>query len=110
NSITIPCLEIKDFPDFPHRGVMLDISRNKVPKMETLYALIDLLSKLKINQFQLYTEHTFAYQGHEQVWKDASPLTGEEVLALDDFCRKRFIELVPNQNSFGHLHRWLKHN
>ncbi len=110
NSITIPCLEIKDFPDFPHRGVMLDISRNKVPKMETLYALIELLSKFKINQFQLYTEHTFAYEGHEQVWKDASPLTGEEILALDDYCKKRYIELVPNQNSFGHLHRWLKHN
>jgi hypothetical protein len=78
--------------------------------METLYALIDLLAKLKINQFQLYIEHTFAYQGHEQVWKDASPLTGEEILALNDFCKKRFIELVPNQNSFGHLHRWLKHN
>ncbi|MHA1969042.1 MAG: beta-N-acetylhexosaminidase [Candidatus Hodarchaeales archaeon] len=109
-SSVIPCLEIIDYPDFPHRGVMLDISRNKVPKMETLYALIDLLAKLKINQFQLYTEHTFAYQGHEQVWKDASPLTGEEILALDDFCKKRFIELVPNQNSFGHLHRWLKHN
>lgn len=110
SSIAIPCLEIIDFPDFPHRGVMLDISRNKVPKMETLYSLIDLLAKLKINQFQLYIEHTFAYQGHEQVWKDASPLTGEEILLLDDYCRKRFIELVPNQNSFGHLHRWLKHN
>ena len=34
-------------------------------------------------------------------------MTGEEILALDAYCRERFIELVPNQNSFGHLHRWL---
>ncbi len=27
-------------------------------------------------QVQLYMEHTFAYKGHEQVWKDASPFTG----------------------------------
>jgi hypothetical protein len=35
-------------------------------------------------------------------------VTGEEILALDAFCRERFIELVPNQNSFGHMRRWLK--
>ena len=30
----IPCLSIYDWPDFPARGVMLDISRDKVPTME----------------------------------------------------------------------------
>jgi hypothetical protein len=30
-------------------------------------------------------------------------------MALDAFCRERFIELVPNQNSFGHMERWLVH-
>ena len=34
-------------------------------------------------------------------------MTGEEILALDAYCRERFIELVPNQNSFGHMERWL---
>jgi hexosaminidase len=105
----LPCLCIEDWPDFPHRGVMLDISRDKVPTMETLYALADLLAEWRINQFQLYTEHTFAYRHHREVWEKASPMTGEQVMALDAYCRQRFIELVPNQNSFGHLHRWLKH-
>lgn len=36
-------------------------------------------------------------------------MTGEEILELDAFCRERYIELVPNQNSFGHMLRWLKH-
>ena len=105
----LPCLRIEDWPDFPHRGVMLDISRDKVPTMETLYALVDLLAEWRINQLQLYTEHTFAYRHHREVWENASPMTGEQVMALDAYCRQRFIELVPNQNSFGHLHRWLKH-
>jgi len=105
----LPLLRISDWPDFPHRGVMLDISRDKVPTMETLYNLIDLLASWKINQLQLYTEHTFAYQNHPEVWADASPLTGEEVLALDAYCRERFIELVPNQNAYGHMRRWLIH-
>ncbi|MBI3734050.1 MAG: family 20 glycosylhydrolase [Chloroflexi bacterium] len=105
----VPCMHVRDWPDFPARGVMLDISRDKVPSMETLYALVDLLGSWKINQLQLYTEHTFSYRQHPAVWADASPMTEEEILELDAYCRRRAIELVPNQNSFGHMHRWLKH-
>ena len=104
----LPCLVIEDYPDFPARGVMLDISRSKVPTMETLFALVDKLASWKINQFQLYTEHTFAYKNHEVVWRGKSPMTAEEIRKLDGYCRERFIELVPNQNSFGHFGRWLE--
>jgi hypothetical protein len=105
----IPALLIEDGPDFRERGVMLDVSRDKVPTMETLYRLIDELASVKINRLQLYVEHTFAYRAHPAVWADASPLTGAEIEALDAYCRERFIELVPNQNSFGHMERWLTH-
>jgi hexosaminidase len=105
----LPTLTIDDWPDLPARGVMLDISRDKVPTMETLYHLIDRLAGWKINQFQLYTEHTFAYRNHREVWEKASPMTAEQFLALDAYCRARHIELVPNQNSFGHMHRWFEH-
>jgi len=105
----LKCMKVKDWPDYPNRGVMLDISRDKVPTMNTLYQLVDTLAEFKINQFQLYTEHTFAYRNHRTVWKDASPMTAEQILKLDRYCAKRYIELVPNQNSFGHFARWLKH-
>ena len=105
----IPGVEIRDRPDFARRGFLLDISRNKVPTMESLLRLVDLLAELKLNELQLYMEHTFAYPGHEEVWRDASPLTADEIQQLDGYCRLRCIELVPNQNSFGHFHRWLTH-
>ncbi len=107
--LELPCLEIEDSPDFPKRGVMLDISRDKVPTLGTLRALIDKLALWKINQLELYMEHTFAYRGHERVWGRASPLDAAEVRELDAYCTARHIELVPNQNSFGHMHRWLSH-
>ena len=105
----LPTLRITDWPDFPNRGVMLDVSRDKVPSMDTLFELVDLLASWKINQLQLYTEHTFAYRNHPVVWQGASPITGEQILTLDSYCRERFVELVPNQNTFGHMHRWLVH-
>ncbi|MDX1385269.1 MAG: beta-N-acetylhexosaminidase, partial [Thermoanaerobaculia bacterium] len=109
DALELPGIAVDDAPDIPVRGFMLDVSRNRVPRLDTLFELVDLLASLKINQLQLYTEHTFAYRGHETVWRDASPLTAEEVRRLDAFCAERFVELVPNQNSFGHMHRWLAH-
>ncbi len=106
----LPCLEIEDHPDFPARGVMLDISRDKVPTMATLFALVDQLAEWKINQLQLYIEHTFAYAHHRKVWENASPMTADEIRALDGYCALRHIDLVPNQNSFGHMERWLRHD
>ncbi len=102
-------IEVTDAPDLTERGVMLDVSRNRVPRLDSLFTLVDRLSSLKINQLQLYTEHTFAYRGHESVWEGWSPITPDEIRRLDAHCRNRHIELVPNQNSFGHLHRWLVH-
>lgn len=105
----LPCVVIRDFPDFARRGVMLDISRGRVPNLNTLFELAEHLADFKINEFQLYTEHTFAYRHYEPVWKGWGPITPEEILRFDVRCRQLGIELVPNQNSFGHLRYWLEY-
>jgi len=104
-----PRLTVNDWPDFPVRGYMLDISRGRVPTRNTLSRLLELLDLVRINQFQLYTEHTFAYADHEEVWRDASPMSPDDVRWLDNRCAELGIELVANQNTFGHMEHWLKH-
>ena len=106
----LPAVEIDDHPDNAVRGVMLDVSRDKVPTMDTLHALIDRLASLKLNHVQLYTEHTFAYRDHEPVWRNASPFTADEIRELAGFCRERHVTLTPNQNCLGHMERWLRHD
>ena len=96
-------------PDIPIRGVMLDVSRDKVPTMETLRALVDQFASWNVNELQLYMEHTFAYEGHDDVWRDASPFTPDEIRDLDDYCAAREVTLTPNQNCLGHMERWLRH-
>lgn len=105
----LPQLTIRDYPDFTSRGVMLDVSRGRVPSLQTLLDLVDHLADFKINEFQLYIEHTFAYRNYEPVWRGWGPLTGEDILKLDARCRELGIDLVPNQNSFGHLRYWLEY-
>ena len=101
---------IEDQPELNRRGFMLDISRCKVPTMKELFALIDLIARLGYNELQLYVEHTFAFKDHQTIWKNASPLTAAEIQQIDKYCQERFIELVPNLNSFGHFERWLCHD
>jgi hypothetical protein len=105
----LPCSLIRDWPDFSRRGVMLDVSRGRVPKVETLIDLAERLADFKINELQLYTEHTFAYRDYQSVWRDWGALTAKDIRRLDARCRELGIDLVPNQNSFGHLRYFLEH-
>ena len=105
----LPGIRVRDWPDFPTRGYMLDVSRDRVPTRETLARIVELMSCFRLNHLQLYTEHTFAYVDHREVWRDASPMTPDDVRWLDTLCREHGIELVANQNGFGHMGRWLSH-
>jgi hypothetical protein len=106
----LPALRIEDAPDFALRGYLLDISRDRVPTRDTLARIVELMALLRLNHLQLYTEHTFAYTGHDAVWRDASPMTADDVRWLDALCAANGIELCANQNSFGHMGRWLAHD
>lgn len=107
---TLPCMRIEDEPDLPVRGFMLDISRGRVPNRKTLAELVHWLWLLKYNQLQLYMEHTFAYHQHAEVWQNVGALDANDVQWLDALCEEHGIELVANQNTFGHMEQWLKHS
>ncbi len=99
----LPACECNDHPALGHRGVMLDVSRGKVPTRATLEHLADVLAHYKINQLQLYTEHTFQFRSHSQIGANTGSLSPDDMLALDAVCRARHITLVPNLQSTGHM-------
>jgi len=103
----LPCLFIRDEPALAHRGYYLDVTRGKVPTLATLKRLVDRLSKLKYNQLQLYIEHVFDFASDPTIGEGSDPLRPEEILALDAYCRDRFIEFVPSLACFGHMGRIL---
>lgn len=103
----IECMEIVDAPDVKNRGYFLDESRGRVLKLSYLKKVADRLCRYKINQFQLYVEHTYLFQNLSEMWRDETPLTAEDILELDSYCRERHIELIPCLASFGHLYTLL---
>ena len=51
----IPCLYIKDEPDMKYRGFYHDVTRGKIPTVETIKSLIDNMAFFKLNSLQLST-------------------------------------------------------
>lgn len=103
----IPTLRIDDHPDYPVRGYYLDISRGRVPTRASLFALVERLASLKINQLQIYIEHTFAFARHPDIWAGADPLTTDDIRALDEHASRHHVELVPSLSTFGHFYTGL---
>ena len=104
----LPYIDITDEPFYPLRGYMLDIGRNKVPKLCEIKRLVDRLARLKVNHLELYIEGVpFEYKSFPLLWQGREIMTGEEIMELDRYCIDRCVELVPTQNNFGHMDKWL---
>ncbi len=104
----IPYTIIVDYPEILHRGFYHDVTRGRIPTMDYLKKLVDCMAFYKLNQLQLYMEHTFLFRRFSEVWRDDTPLTAEDILELDAYCRKRHVELIPSIACFGHLYKVLR--
>lgn len=104
----ISCLTIEDYPALPNRGFYHDVTRGRIPTLETMKKLVDTLVDYKMNQLQFYVEHSFLFKEFSEVWRDDTPLTAEDVLELDAYCIERNVELIPSISTFGHLDKVLK--
>jgi len=100
----LPAMMIEDAPVFEARGFYHDITRGRVPTLNWLKQLADEMCFYKLNQLQLYVEHTYLFRDLTELHATAvTPLTAEEIMELDDYCFARGIELVPSLSTFGHL-------
>lgn len=99
--------EIKDAPDFEVRGFYYDITRGRIPTLDSLKKLVDNLAYHKINMLQLYVEHVFPFKEYDGIYQRTGYMTAEETKELDKYCQENFIELVPSLSCFGHLYELL---
>lgn len=104
----LPCVQIIDAPSISNRGFSHDVTRGRIPTLEQLKKLADTCSFYKMNQLQLYVEHSYLFEKESEVWRGNTPLCAEEIMELDAYCRSLHIDLVPTLASFGHLYELLR--
>ena len=65
---------IDDEPDFETRGIYFDITRGRIPTLETLKELVDNIAYAKANMLQLYVEHVFEFKEYDGIYQRTSSL------------------------------------
>ena len=104
----IPAVKIADWPTMRWRGISDDISRGPVPTVDYIKRQIRNLAFFKMNMHSFYMEHTFASETHPLIGPEGGSLTPGEIRELVTYARKYHVELVPEQQTFGHLHKALR--
>jgi hexosaminidase len=107
--IHIPGIQIVDWPAMRWRGVSDDISRGPVPTVDYIKRQLRTFAMFKLNMHSFYMEHTFQSKAHPLIGPEGGSLTPDEIRELVAYAKSYHIELVPEQQTFGHLHKALKY-
>ena len=81
---------------FDECGVMLDMSRNGVMRVETVKKYADMMALMGLNQLYLYMEDTYEIEGCPYFGYMRGRYTKEELREIDDYCYMLGIEAIPN--------------
>jgi hexosaminidase len=104
-----PGVSIRDWPTLAWRGVQDDISRGPIPTQDFMERQIRTLAAYKVNLFALYMEHVFDFASQPLVAPKEAALTPEEIKALVAYAKNLYVTILPEQQTFGHLHHMLKY-
>ena len=107
-SAFIPGVKIIDWPTMRWRAVSDDISRGPVPTVDYIKRQIRAEAFFKLNMHSFYMEHTFASESHPLIGPAGGSLTPAEIRELVAYAQHYHVELVPEQQTFGHLHKALR--
>jgi hexosaminidase len=109
HTLICPAVSIRDWPSMEWRGVQDDISRGPIPTEDYMKQQIRSLAAFKVNLFALYMEHVFDFASQPLVAPKEAALTPQEINGLVDYAKKLYITILPEQQTFGHLHNMLKY-
>lgn len=107
NNDTVNCCEIIDYADVNMRGAYFDF-RQSFPKFEHLLSYIEMLAEFKTNALIIEYEDKFPFEAHSPLKHPAYSFTDEQLRLILDAAQQNFIEVIPLQQTFGHLEYVLK--
>ncbi len=106
---TLPCLAIRDWPSLRWRAFQDDLTRGPSTTLENLKLEVELGALLKLNVFTYYMEYQFTFAKHPIIGPPDGSFTAPELKELVGFARPIGVNVLGNQQSFGHFTAILAH-
>ncbi|MBC7844564.1 MAG: beta-N-acetylhexosaminidase [Gemmatimonadaceae bacterium] len=106
---TLQAARIRDWPAMKYRGFHDDLSRGPIPTLAYQKAQIRRFAAFKLNVYSPYYEHSLAYSANPLIAPPRGAMTREDVRELIAYAAKFHIDVIPEQEAFGHLHHVLKY-
>jgi len=88
-------------------GIMADVSRNAVLKVETAKDIINRIARMGMNTFMLYMENIYKVKEYPYFGYMRGAYTQEELKEIDSYAQKFGVEVVPCIQTLGHLYNAL---
>jgi hypothetical protein len=105
---TLPCVDISDAPALRWRILSDDVSRGPLPTMRYFKERIRTLAAFKMNGYSPYMEHVFV-DPHHPLPAPLDGITPGELRELDAYAARFHVALIPEQQTFAHMHETLKY-
>src|ERR1039458_10101224 len=106
---TLPCLKISDWPSLRWRCFQDDMTRGPSSTLDTLKFEASLASYLKLNLMTYYMEYQFEFKKHPKIGPTNGSFTPQELSALVEYVKPLHMDVLGNQQSFGHFGQILSH-
>ena len=90
-------------------GVMVDCSRNAVPKISTLKKFIRYISFMGYTFLGLYMEDTLKIDGEPYIGYQRGAYTTKDIQELDSYAQRYGIELRPYVQTLAHLNQIVRY-
>jgi len=104
---SVPCLRIDDRPALPWRILSDDVSRGPLPTMRYFEERIRTIAAFKMNGYSPYMEHVFV-SPTDPLPAPLDGITPAQLHELSVYARRFHVALVPEQQSFAHMHNTLR--
>ncbi|MGA2497673.1 MAG: glycoside hydrolase family 20 zincin-like fold domain-containing protein [Tepidisphaeraceae bacterium] len=106
---SIPCVTIRDWPSLRWRAFQDDLTRGPSSTLETLKNQAALGAMLKLNLMTYYMEYQYEFRKHPEIGPRDGSMSADDLRSLVAFARPLGVEILGNQQSFGHWGAILKH-
>ena len=101
-TLTIPCVSVEDWPDFPSRGITWSYNAAALTNVSVLHNMIGILSKIRLNKLFLQIDgldYTSPSPECSEAFLSArqreNVLSGSRIYYLERLCRSHMIDIIP---------------